>query len=78
MSNRTFKVWRGNKEGGGFEEYKVDVQPGMVVLDVLHKIQAQAQVIRVVCFMSLLRQHADDPAGEPIVARCPHRIAGAR
>src|SRR6188474_2820845 len=41
MSKRTFKVWRGNKEGGQFEEYQVEVQPGMVVLDVLHRIQAE-------------------------------------
>jgi succinate dehydrogenase / fumarate reductase iron-sulfur subunit len=41
MSKRTFKVWRGDKEGGGFKEFEVDVDPGMVVLDVLHRIQAK-------------------------------------
>ncbi len=40
MSKRLFKVWRGDKEGGGFEDYQIEVQPGMVVLDVLHRIQA--------------------------------------
>ena len=37
---RTFRVWRGNKDGGEFKEYKVEVGTGMVVLDVLHRIQA--------------------------------------
>ncbi len=40
MSERTFRVWRGNQEGGEFVEYKVNVDVGMVVLDVLHRIQA--------------------------------------
>jgi succinate dehydrogenase / fumarate reductase iron-sulfur subunit len=41
MSKRTFKVWRGNNEGGEFKTFEVDVDPGMVVLDVLHRIQAK-------------------------------------
>jgi len=41
MSERTFRVWRGDKGGGEFVEYKVEVDVGMVVLDVLHRIQAQ-------------------------------------
>jgi len=41
MAKRVFKVWRGNVEGGGFKQFDVDVDPGMVVLDVLHRIQAQ-------------------------------------
>jgi succinate dehydrogenase / fumarate reductase iron-sulfur subunit len=40
MATRSFKVWRGDKTGGDFKSYDVDVGPGMVVLDVLHKIQA--------------------------------------
>jgi ferredoxin len=40
MAKRTFKVWRGNTEGGEFVTFEVDVAPGMVVLDVLHRIQA--------------------------------------
>jgi succinate dehydrogenase / fumarate reductase iron-sulfur subunit len=39
----TMKVWRGEKEQGSFQDYEVDVQPGVVVLDVLHKIQAEQQ-----------------------------------
>ncbi|MEJ7596684.1 MAG: succinate dehydrogenase/fumarate reductase iron-sulfur subunit [Kofleriaceae bacterium] len=40
MAKRTFRVWRGNTEGGEFKTFEVDVAPGMVVLDVLHRIQA--------------------------------------
>ena len=40
MSKRTFKVWRGDKAGGDFKTFEVAVDPGMVVLDVLHRIQA--------------------------------------
>jgi len=36
----TFKIWRGNSEGGKIEEYHTEVSEGMVVLDVVHKIQA--------------------------------------
>jgi len=41
MAKRAFKVWRGNKEGGDFKAFEVEVDPGMVVLDVLHRIQAR-------------------------------------
>jgi succinate dehydrogenase / fumarate reductase, iron-sulfur subunit len=40
MAQRTFRIWRGDKNGGDFVEYKVNVEPGMVVLDVVHRIQA--------------------------------------
>lgn len=40
MSERTFRIWRGNSEGGEFVEYRTHVDPGMVVLDVIHRIQA--------------------------------------
>src|SRR5258706_435625 len=41
MPPRTFRVWRGDARGGGLVEFRVDVDPGMVVLDVLHRIQAR-------------------------------------
>jgi succinate dehydrogenase / fumarate reductase iron-sulfur subunit len=41
MAERTFKIWRGNQEGGKFVEYTVETQPGMVVLDGIHRIQAE-------------------------------------
>ncbi|MFP6904092.1 MAG: succinate dehydrogenase/fumarate reductase iron-sulfur subunit [Verrucomicrobiota bacterium] len=40
MAERHFKVWRGDAGGGQFEEYEVEVEEGMVVLDALHRIQA--------------------------------------
>ncbi|HLA24514.1 MAG TPA: 2Fe-2S iron-sulfur cluster-binding protein, partial [bacterium] len=36
----TLRVWRGNREGGGFQEYQVELVPGMVVLDALRSAQA--------------------------------------
>jgi succinate dehydrogenase / fumarate reductase iron-sulfur subunit len=33
-------VWRGDASGGAFCEYTVDAEEGMVVLDVIHRIQA--------------------------------------
>lgn len=41
MSERTFRVWRGDKNGGQFVEYKIKTDPGMVVLDAIHRIQAE-------------------------------------
>ena len=40
MASATFKIWRGDKNGGGFVDYKTEVENGMVVLDVVHRIQA--------------------------------------
>ena len=38
----TFRVWRGEDRGsGGFVDHRVAVDPGMVVLDVLFRIQAE-------------------------------------
>ncbi|MBK8206626.1 MAG: succinate dehydrogenase/fumarate reductase iron-sulfur subunit [Planctomycetes bacterium] len=41
MAQRTFKIWRGDREGGEFVDYTVEVGPGMVVLDAIHRIQAE-------------------------------------
>jgi len=41
MAERIFKVWRGDKTRGEFKEYKIEVDEGMVVLDCIHRIQAQ-------------------------------------
>lgn len=35
-----FKVWRGDLEGGGLQDYTVQVNEGEVVLDVIHRLQA--------------------------------------
>ena len=37
----TFRVWRGDRESGKLEDYDTEVQPGMVVLDAIHGIQAE-------------------------------------
>ncbi len=41
MSERLFRLWRGTAAGGSVVEYRIEVDPGMVVLDVLHRIQAK-------------------------------------
>jgi succinate dehydrogenase / fumarate reductase iron-sulfur subunit len=40
MSERHFRIWRGDEEGGEFVDYQVEISPGMVVLDAIHDIQA--------------------------------------
>ena len=35
-----FKIWRGEGADGKFVDYKTEVEDGMVVLDVVHRIQA--------------------------------------
>jgi succinate dehydrogenase / fumarate reductase iron-sulfur subunit len=39
-TKRLFRVWRGDDAGGTLEDYKVEVNEGEVVLDVLHRLQA--------------------------------------
>ena len=41
MSAATFSLWRGDAQGGAFRDYTVEVSEGMVVLDVIHRIQAE-------------------------------------
>jgi succinate dehydrogenase / fumarate reductase iron-sulfur subunit len=36
----TMRVWRGDASGGNFNDYRVASEEGMVVLDVIHRIQA--------------------------------------
>jgi succinate dehydrogenase / fumarate reductase, iron-sulfur subunit len=36
----TLRVWRGDKNGGDFHTYETPVDEGMVVLDVVHQVQA--------------------------------------
>ena len=40
--NTTFRIWRGDQTGGGFEDYSTSVTSGMVVLDAVHQIQAES------------------------------------
>jgi succinate dehydrogenase / fumarate reductase iron-sulfur subunit len=37
---RQFRVWRGDGDGGQLGDYKVEVNDGEVVLDVIHRLQA--------------------------------------
>ena len=41
MPEATFKIWRGNAEGGKYEDYSIEVFEGMVVLDAVLAIQAK-------------------------------------
>ncbi|MFI5270025.1 MAG: 2Fe-2S iron-sulfur cluster-binding protein, partial [Chloroflexota bacterium] len=36
----TFRVWRGDQSGGAYQDYQMQVDEGMVVLDVIHRLQA--------------------------------------
>jgi succinate dehydrogenase / fumarate reductase iron-sulfur subunit len=40
MSTAEFQIWRGDASGGKFESYATEISEGMVVLDAVHKIQA--------------------------------------
>ena len=42
MTQATFRLWRGGREGGEFKDYSTDVTEGMVVLDAVHQIQAES------------------------------------
>jgi succinate dehydrogenase / fumarate reductase iron-sulfur subunit len=37
----TFRIWRGDANGGRFQDYATEVAEGMVVLDAVHRIQAE-------------------------------------
>ena len=41
MATATFRIWRGEKGEGTFRDYTTEVAEGMVVLDVVHQIQAE-------------------------------------
>jgi len=38
--NAHLRVWRGDVDGGGLEDFEVEVNEGEVVLDVIHRLQA--------------------------------------
>jgi len=41
MEMATFRIWRGEKGQGKFQDYTAEVSAGMVVLDAVHQIQAE-------------------------------------
>ena len=40
MAKATFRIWRGDADGGAYRDYDTDVSDGMVVLDAVRAIQA--------------------------------------
>ena len=40
MASVTFRIWRGDRGAGKFVDYNTEYEAGMVVLDVVHRIQA--------------------------------------
>jgi succinate dehydrogenase / fumarate reductase iron-sulfur subunit len=41
MATATFRIWRGDANGGKLQDYTTEVSEGMVVLDAVHQIQAE-------------------------------------
>lgn len=41
MTKATFRIWRGDAEKADFVDYETEVSDGMVVLDAVHRIQAE-------------------------------------
>src|SRR5579884_3949353 len=41
MASATFRIWRGDAAGGAFRDFSIEISSGMVVLDAVHKIQAE-------------------------------------
>jgi succinate dehydrogenase / fumarate reductase, iron-sulfur subunit len=41
LGRATFRIWRGDAQGGKLVDYTTSVTPGMVVLDAIHQIQAE-------------------------------------
>ena len=41
MATAMFRIWRGEKGAGEFQDYTTEISSGMVVLDAVHRIQAE-------------------------------------
>ncbi len=41
MATATFRIWRGQRAQGKFQDYTTEIASGMVVLDAVHQIQAE-------------------------------------
>ena len=41
MATATFRIWRGSNGNGEFHDYATEISPGMVVLDAVHRVQAE-------------------------------------
>jgi succinate dehydrogenase / fumarate reductase iron-sulfur subunit len=42
MGEMTFRIWRGDRDGGALKDYRTGVTEGMVVLDAVHQVQAES------------------------------------
>ncbi len=42
MARASFRIWRGDAQGGAFADYTTEVSEGMVVLDAMHRVQAES------------------------------------
>jgi len=40
MATATFRIWRGDRNNGRFQDYATSISEGIVVLDAMHRIQA--------------------------------------
>ena len=83
----TMRVWRGDESGGEFEDYVMPADEGEVVLDVIHRIQAdpgarpglplelQGRQVRVVLRRDqrAAPPHVHDPHGHAARGRAGHR-----
>jgi succinate dehydrogenase / fumarate reductase iron-sulfur subunit len=41
LGRATFRIWRGDAQGGKLVDYTTSITPGMVVLDAIHQVQAE-------------------------------------
>ncbi len=41
MTTATFRIWRGRNGEGAFHDYTIEISEGMVVLDAVHRVQAE-------------------------------------
>ena len=41
MARRTFRIWRGDRQGGAYQDFETEISAGMVVLDAVRQIQAE-------------------------------------
>jgi succinate dehydrogenase / fumarate reductase iron-sulfur subunit len=42
MATATFRIWRGERGSGAFQDFTTEISEGMVVLDAVHQIQAES------------------------------------
>src|ERR1700730_16776548 len=76
----TFRIWRGEGQSGKFEDYPTDVSEGMVVLDLVHHVQAEQAndlAVRWNCKAGKCGSRSADGNGAPRVV-CRRRPRGKR